>query len=113
MRWWVPFILVACSSGTPSSGPDASSGGAGGNDGGPTGEGGRSGVEDEDDLMDPDGDAGPEIRLAPSIVGEAIEGAALTASFGKYSEGATLEGIWQRCADGTCRKAASAEDGGG
>jgi hypothetical protein len=62
--------------------------------------------------MDPDGDAGPEIRLAPSIVGEAIEGAALTASFGKYSEGATLEGIWQRCADGTCRKAADAEDGG-
>ena len=84
-------------------------GGAGGNDGGSSGGGG--GVEDEDDLMDPDGDAGPEIRLAPSIVGEAIEGAALTASFGEYSEGATLEGVWQRCAEGACQKAAGAADG--
>jgi hypothetical protein len=61
--------------------------------------------------MDPDGDAGPEIRLAPSIVGEAIEGAALTASFGEYSDGAALEGVWQRCAEGTCQHAADAEDG--
>jgi hypothetical protein len=62
--------------------------------------------------MDPDGDAGPEIQLAPSIAGDAIEGAALTASFGRYSAGATLEGIWQRCADGMCQKAAGAEDSG-
>ncbi|RYZ03369.1 MAG: hypothetical protein EOO73_28325 [Myxococcales bacterium] len=62
--------------------------------------------------MDPDGEAGPEIREAPSIAGDAIEGAALTASFGKYSAGAALEGVWQRCADGTCETAASAEDGG-
>jgi hypothetical protein len=92
-----------------------SSGGAGGNDGGPIDNGGESGGggrgEDEDDLMDPDGDAGPEIRLPPSIVGEAIEGAALTASFGEYSDGAALEGVWQRCAGGTCRDAAAAEDG--
>lgn len=62
--------------------------------------------------MDPDGDAGPEIRLAPSIGGDAIEGAALTASFGEYSSGATLEGVWQRCAGGTCQHAAGAADGG-
>jgi hypothetical protein len=62
--------------------------------------------------MDPDGDAGPEIRLAPSIVGDAIEGAELTAAFGEYSEGAALAGVWQRCAEGTCQKAAEADDGG-
>ncbi len=93
-----------------------SSGGAGGNDGGPgaggRGDGGRDNGEDEDDLMDPDGDAGPEILLAPSIVGDAIEGAVLTGSFGEYSAGAALVGVWQRCADGTCQKAAGAEDGG-
>jgi hypothetical protein len=112
MRWWIPLLFVACSSGEPSSGPGpgTSFGGAGGDDGGP-GSGG-AGVEDEDDLMDPDGDAGPEIRRAPSIVGDAIEGATLTASFGEYSDGAALEGVWQRCADGTCERAAGAEDGG-
>jgi hypothetical protein len=86
-------------------------GGAGGNDGAPIEEGGGGRGDDEDDVMDPDGEAGPQIRLAPSIVGEAIEGAALTASFGEYSDGAALEGVWQRCADGTCRDAADAEDG--
>ncbi|HKO47601.1 MAG TPA: hypothetical protein VJV79_07755 [Polyangiaceae bacterium] len=118
MRWWVPFFLVACSSGDPSSvpGPGSSPGGAGGNDGGPSRGGGGSAGEGEGeggDLSDPDGAAGPEIRQAPSIVGDAIEGATLTASFGKYSEGATLEGVWQRCADATCQKAANAEDGTG
>jgi hypothetical protein len=62
--------------------------------------------------MDPDGEAGPEVRQAPSIEGDAIEGAVLTASLGKYSSGATLEGVWQRCAEGTCQTAAVAEDGG-
>lgn len=62
--------------------------------------------------MDPDGDAGPEVRSAPSIAGDAIEGATLTGSFGKYSAGAALEGVWQRCANGSCQEAADAEDGG-
>jgi hypothetical protein len=118
MRWWVPLFLVACSSSNPSPtpGPDASSGGEGGGDGTapprPEGGAGAGGSEDEDDLMDPDGEAGPEIRLAPSIVGEALEGADLTASFGQYSAGAALEGVWQRCVDGACQKAAGAEEGG-
>ncbi len=74
-------------------------------------DGGHDPVDDEDDLMDPDGDAGPEIRRAPSIAGDAIEGAALTASLGEYSGGAALEGVWQRCNEGACRTTASAEDG--
>lgn len=111
MRWWVPLLLVACSSSDPSSAPGpAGSGGAGGADG-ETGLGGSRG-EDEDDPMDPDGEAGPEVRMEPSIEGDAIEGAALTASFGEYSAGAALEGVWQRCLDGTCQTASGAEDGG-
>jgi hypothetical protein len=42
-----------------------------------------------------------------------MEGSPLTASFGKYSQGAALEGVWQRCADGTCQTVADAEDGAG
>jgi hypothetical protein len=74
------------------------------------GEGGAGG-ESTVDVVDPDGPAGPVVRRAPSIVGDAIEGAALTAFFGKYSDGAALEGIWQRCTDRTCQTAAGAEDG--
>jgi hypothetical protein len=67
--------------------------------------------EDEGNPVDPDGEVGPEVLVAPSIAGDAIEGETLTASFGEYSDGATLEGVWQRCADGTCETAADAEDG--
>lgn len=92
---------------------DARDGGQG-SDNGPGGDvdaGGRSDDDEDEDPVDPDGDVGPEVRVAPSIVGDAIEGETITASFGEYSDGATLEGIWQRCADGTCQTAASAEDG--
>jgi hypothetical protein len=69
----------------------------------------EGGVEDEQII--PDDGTGPEIRVAPSLVGDAIEGSPLTASFGEYSQGAALAGVWQRCADGTCQQAADAEDG--
>lgn len=146
MRWGVALLLVACSSGDPSTtepetGSDAGStadtadsgtadgadsldtattanggGAADGADGGKGRDNGpghadAGGSEDEDDPVDPDGEVGPEVQVAPSIVGEAIEGETLTASFGEYSDGATLEGVWQRCSDGTCQTAASAEDG--
>lgn len=80
---------------------------------GPDEEGDAGAHEDEDDPVDPDGALGPEVRVAPSIVGDAIEGKTLAASFGGYSAGATLEGVWQRCADGTCQTAANAEDEAG
>lgn len=67
--------------------------------------------EDLDDPVDPDGALGPEVLVAPSIVGDAIEGESLTASFGEYSRGATVVGVWQRCTHGSCQTAASAEDG--